>query len=375
MRINNLLVNSLMIYFLLSLMGNIFSFISGLNILALLFALLVFLYSTDDLSQTFPLKFILIILFIIAFQLIYIFKGQLNGYESDSILYLSRYLIMFLFSPIFYYVINIGYLEKLFKKISLIMFIYILAFSTIIINLNIVDFFKTYIFAFLLDYTSIIPYSPVPGFIRVFDSFAPFFPLIFIYIIDKSKIVKLITHIFLLIYIIYVGSIGIWVSYITIMFFYDYKKFLLISGIMIVFLSSIYLDLILNFLEYKIVSIDVKNSQIDFILSNLSVFGTGVGVNINIFDRQGVLIENLFLYWVYTYGILGFFMYGLLIVIYPLYITIKNKYDRIIYYIGLTYLSIIISSISNPYLMSGTSIMILIILISYDLNKSEKWHQ
>ena len=375
MRVNNLLVNSVSLFFLLSLLGTTFSFMHGLNILALFFALLVFFYSTDNLSQIFPLKFILIILFIISFQLIYILKGQLNGYESDSILYLSRYLIILLFSPVFYFIINKGYLEELSKKISLFMFIYILVFSVIMINLNTVDFFKTDISAFLLDNTRIIPYTAISGFVRVFNSFAPFFPLIFIYTINKSKIVKLITHMFLLIYIFYVGSIGILVSYIIIMFFYDYKIFSLFFVIIIVFVSSIYLDFILNFLEYKVVSIGIKNSQIDFVISNLSLFGTGIGIEINIFDRVGVIVENLFVYWVYTYGILGFFMYGLFIIIYPLYITIKYKYDKVIYYIGLTYLSIVISSASNPYLMSGTSIMILIILISYDLSKNKKRYQ
>jgi len=133
---------------------------------------------------------------------------------------------------------------------------------------------------------------------------------------------------------------------------------------------------IITFFDYKETSIFVKIEQFKYLLSNINIFGSGIGYEFQIGERNGFLIENLFLYWLQTYGIIGFIIYCLFMIIYPIYIFVKYKNNKSIFIFGLTYLSIVISSISNPYLMSGTSILILMILISYDIQSTkEKWRK
>jgi hypothetical protein len=368
---SNLLFYMLAIYFLVSVLSNILIFMKGTNSIIMVLMSLIMVYGVKYYNKNY-LSLALIILFIFTFQSLYVLLGQIRGYDFGSIFFLSKYLLAFAFFPIIYYLIEKDYIDKIIKIFSKILFIKILIMTVIIINVNFIDFYKTEIFNLLYNYTNLKPYTPVPSFTRVFDSFAPFFPLLIYYILDKNKLVKTLLHVILFIYIFYVGSVGIWFTYFIILLFVYFKITIMAISASLIILSIFFYGDVNIFLEYKMTSMDIKSSQINYLLNNLSIFGYGVGFEFNIGDRKGVLIENLILYLILTYGIFGFVIYFAIFILYPFYIFIKHKTKQSIYFLGLTYLSIVLSSVSNPYLMSGTSMVIMMIIVSYEVSINKK---
>jgi len=226
-KVSTLIANMIGVYFFLSLFSNLIPILKGINSLIIFFALFIFIFKVNKYSKKY-INLLLITLFILFVQSCYILMGQIKGYDSSNILFLSKYLIMFVFFPIIYYLIENNYLEKITNIFSILMLYKILIMSFIIINLNFIIIFKSEIFNFLYLYTNIKPYTPVIGFVRVFDSFAPFFPLVLFIIINKSKFITFTIHFMLFIYILYVGSVGIWISYFIILSFLYFKQVIII---------------------------------------------------------------------------------------------------------------------------------------------------
>jgi hypothetical protein len=366
-----LLVHLLSTYFFLSIFGNFFYSLKGINAVLLFLILIIFLFKIHFYGKAY-LKILLIVLFIFSFQSIYILKGQFNSLDSDNILFLSRYMVALLAFPVIYYLIENIYLSKIVNTMSKIVFIKFFIMTLIILDLNFITLYRTEIINFLYTYTNIKPYTPMEGYTRVFDSFAPFFPLILFYLNDKNKINKFLIHLSLIVYLFYVGSVGIWVSYLIVITLLYFKYVIPILVISFVILFSVYHNVIFDFLTTKAVSVSIKLAQKQYVLSSITLFGEGIGYEFIIGDTRGFIIENLFLYYMKTYGILGFLVYMIIFVVYPMYVLAINKSNQYVLFIGLTYLSILTSSFSNPYLMSGVSMIILMILLSFEIFKNQQ---
>jgi len=371
LNIAQLLFYLLAVYFFLTIFGNIFYLLKGVNGVVLLLMLIVFLLKTHTYGKEYQ-EILLIILFIFSFQSIYILKGQLNFLDSDSIILQSKYMVALLVFPVIYYLIENKYLSKIVNVLSKIFFIKFVVMTIMILDLNFINLYRGEIITFLYENTNIKPYTPIENYTRVFDSFAPFFPLILFYMKDKRKIDKILIHLSLMIYLFYVGSIGIWLTYLIIITLLYFKYVVPIYITFLIILFYMYYDMVFDFLKIKEVSISIKLAQIQYTLSSLKLFGEGLGYEFIIDDRRGFLIENLFLYIMKIYGVLGFLVYMIIFVLYPIYILIINKSNQYILFIGLTYLSIVISSASNPYLMSGISMVIFTILLSFEIYKNQQ---
>ena len=155
---SRLLFHLLSIYFFLTIFGNLFYFLKGINAVLLFLMLIVFLFKIHSYSKAY-LEILLIILFIFSFQSIYILKGQLNFFDSSNIVYLSRYMVALLVFPTIYYLIKNEYLPKIADIMSKIVFIKFVIITLIILDLNFINLFKNEIVTFLYTNTNLKPYT------------------------------------------------------------------------------------------------------------------------------------------------------------------------------------------------------------------------
>ncbi|MBE0514904.1 hypothetical protein [Sulfurimonas sp.] len=363
----------LSIYFTLSSFN---SLIPSIGLYYYSIILIVFFMQLIILKKVLDIKILMLIFGVFSFQLLYIMLGiVLSGENIDIAINNSKYLLIFILLPTFVYIIKENKLELLLKYLSLSMLIKIFVIFFIAIDLS---FGNKVLEGYILNNTDLLVH-PYFGVYRVFDSFVIFFPLAF-YIINKFNITfKIIFHFIVFCYVLFSFATGMYLMYLLISLIVIPRKYIYL----IFFLGITSYLLFQNYMDFEILnrlyeskmsdSVGVKANQVYWIMENISFFGQGLGYIFNINGRIDTMLENLHIYWLATYGIIGITIFYSVTLIMPIYISVKFKNLLVIKIISMVYFSALLSSIVNPYALSGVVFMFLILLIAYLMNYNKNY--
>ncbi len=307
--------------------------------------------------------------------MLYIFLGLYILYPlltNDAYLTYSvtntKYAMYFIFIFGLINILKYISLETLLYSMSKIFIIKLIVVALISLNMN---FGEARFINYLLNVIDLNVHI-LFGRYRVFDVYLFLFPLLLIYIKDKKKYLKIIIHLLLLFNMLSAMSFGILFAYIVVMLiryrFIRLGCFVIISAIYILYYEQLF-DLYEIIVVEKSVSIDVKWNQIIYLCNNLSLFGKGLGTPINIYGRVDSMLENVLIYWFLVYGVIGIIFMIFFFVVFPFFIFYKYKKNYSLNVVFYMHLSVLLSSLTNPYLESVIGIMAMIILVAYYFSK------
>jgi len=360
---SSLIVAILILYFTLS---NFSRLIPAIGFYYQLLIIILVVIQFKIMNDWVDRKIIIFVLGIFSFQLLFILYGTIiNNGDIIVALYNSKYLLIFILMPIFLYIIKEKKLKLFLKYLSLSMLFKICIIVMISMDLS----FGKHISENYMINNSHLLVHPYMGVYRVFDSYLVLFPLAFYAILKLKMYYQILFQIIILLYIIFSFAVGMYFIYIFIgLFFISRKYFYLIFFILLIYFFYDYTfisEFIYKLYESKLTnSIGVKSNQIFWIKDNISLFGQGLGYSFNINGRIDTMLENLHIYWIATYGIVGVSILYFFILVMPIYIYIKFKNIFEIKIIFMSFLSALLASIVNPYALSGVIFMFLALLIS-----------
>jgi len=361
----------LSLYFFSSNFSKLVPILGYYNQIIVVFLIIIQFFFLYDQINT---KSIVLISLVLLFQGSYIFYGAiLHGDTLDLAIKNSRYLLVFFLFPSFIHLTIKNELERLLKPLSFIMTFKVMVVFVIILDLSFGEMLSK---SYMYEYSEMLVH-PYLGVYRVFDSFIIFFPLVFYAAKYFNLILKVFIHVILFVYVIFSFAVGMYFVYVIVAIFYASKKVIfcilcvLISACIIFDVSQLF-DLVLRVYHSKMDdSVGVKAQQVYWIVDNISLFGIGVGYVFNINGRIDTMLENLHIYWLATYGIIGASLFYFFTVVTPTYIYIRYQKINDIKVVFTVYASSLLASLVNPFALSGMVFMFLVMLISYSLTHNK----
>ncbi|MCG7496854.1 hypothetical protein MHO82_08265 [Vibrio sp. Of7-15] len=311
------------------------------------------------------LKGVFYVLILYIFILIYtlsplVFSSVNPSYLANN----TRYLIYFVLIFGLIRILESTPLERLLYSMSKVFVVKLIIVGMISLNMNLLGgLFSNYI----LNGMDLVVHE-LFGQYRILDLYLFLFPLVFLYVENKSRKVKILVHSLLFFNILSSITFGIIFSYLIVMSLrYKYFRSILIFVIFAIFFIyyDYFISLYDNFLLEKSVSIEVKLNQFLFVFDNISIWGQGLGQSISIEGRVDSMLENVFIYWFIVYGIIGMIFMVTFFILFPFYICFqyrKNISLQILFYV---HLSVLLVSASNPFLESVIGIIPMMIIVSF----------
>lgn len=317
------------------------------------------------------IKSICIIMLFYLFLLIYFFFPLINNSADIGVLLNNtKYSLYFVFLFGLVNILRFITVDSLLYSMSRFFVLKLCFVGIVSLNMNLgIHLFKNYI----LNGIDLSVHQ-LFGAWRVLDMYLTLFPLVFFYIKKKRKVLKILIHSLLFFNIVSSLTFGIIFAYLIVMFFrYRFVKLISLIFLFLVFLvyRDFFDNLCQNIIMEKSISIEVKFNQLRFLFDNITLFGQGLGKTINIDGRIDTMLENIYIYWVIVYGVIGTTVMGIFFILFPFYICYRNKNKfplRILFY---SHLSSLIVGASNPYLESVMGIIPLILIVSFYFSKNK----
>ncbi|MFW7523590.1 hypothetical protein ACODM8_05525 [Vibrio ostreicida] len=312
---------------------------------------------------------IIFVIFLYSFLLIYSLLPLIfGGANLEYLVKNTWYIIYFLFLLGLANIMRSIDINRLLYSLSRIFVAKLFVVALISFNMN----FSGGLFSsIILDVMSLSVHK-LFGAYRVLDVYLFLFPLAFVYVENKRWRAKVIIHSLLLFNVISSLTIGIIFAYIIIMLLkYSFLRVplaLLIFSLFSIYFNEFY-DLYQNFLDEKSVSIDVKLNQVFFIFDNLTIFGQGLGKAISIQGRVDSTLENVYIYWLVVYGIVGSLFMIFIFVMVPLFICYRFRHYNGMTSLFYLHLSILLVSASNPFLESVVGIIPMMLILSFGISR------
>ena len=311
---------------------------------------------------------LIFVLFFFTFICIYsLYPLLTNDVELNSLIKNTRYPIYFILIFGLVNIMKIFPLREILYRMSQIYLVKQIFMFSIIIDMNFgAGFFSNY---FLNSSNLLI--ARLEDSYRILDIYSYFFPLAFIYLFDKKNITKILIFSIIFFVLYHSNTYGFLISFMLVLSF-KYKFFrrsLLIVGVLLfVFLSNELIEYFNTLAALKSVSIDVKLNQVTHLIDNMSFFGQGLGVLIDIQGRVDSMLENTFIYWIIIYGAIGSIVIFSYFVFLPSLICYKLRYKPFVIDLFYLNMSLWISTSFNPFLESNVGIIPMLISISFYIN-------
>lgn len=280
----------------------------------------------------------------------------------------TRYAIYFILLFGLVNIIRLISLDRLLYSMSKIFIVKLILVGIISLNMN---FGAEWFVGYILNDIDLVVHE-LFGVYRVLDVTLFLFPLVFIYTKSKKNSTKVMIHTLLLFNIMSSITVGIIFSYIIVMFLkfkFIRKALFLLIMISIFIFYDYFLGLYENFLIVKSVSVEVKLNQFLFLIDNVSLWGQGLGTLITIDGRADSMLENVFIYWSIVYGLIGSIFMIMFFVLFPFSICYRFKKEFSVSVLFYMHLSVLLVSITNPFLESVIGIMPMMIIVSYFFSK------
>jgi len=319
---------------------------------------------------------LVVFLGLISFQSLFILLGNINSNNFYEAINNSKFLLIFLLLPTFIYLYKVQKIELLFNYLSVFVLSKFLVIFLVILGLYFFNLDRIFVFDTLHIKVNIFGNL---GY-QVFDKILIFFPIALLITEKLNLLMKTIIHLLVLFVLLNSFTLGI-ISLYFIIIIFIWKEFAIIIYTFALFYFlflldfTVVMDSIDTIIKVKSYSGDVKMEQWVWVFNKLQdmlVIGHGLGYKFDIVSNpQGYLIENLYIYFIAIYGLLLTVVIFIILFILPIYIIFK--YNVGIYYKYLLYAHLVlaIGSFSNPYLLSGLSLVPYVLIFSYFIIKGE----
>lgn len=213
--------------------------------------------------------------------------------------------------------------------------------------------------------------------IKTFVMLVPFA----IYVMEKIQGLKF--HIFFVLIII-LGALsqmfGLIIPVVIFYFYILYKRgerktiYLTLLGIALFAVSQVMF--VKDIMDTKESSADAKSSQIANIFKDMDsldlLFGRGIGCIFKNFDGRSDATPLLEVSAVQIFQAGGFLFIWLILYVYlrPALKAIKSNNDYQLKLIGLSYLGFFLASLTNPYLLGGGALLLIVMIVAYPRNRA-----